>query len=59
MKSNKKDKIQKKRDSESGASSSKEFFEEFQLQEQEAQTKFSINEYIYKMNVLHIVLEKL
>ena len=48
MKSNKKNKIQKERNSENGTSSSKDFFDEFQLQEQEVQTKFNIMEYIYK-----------
>ena len=48
MKSNKKNKFQKQRNSENGTSSSKDFFEEFQLQEQETETKFNIVEYLYK-----------
>ena len=48
MKSNKKNKFRNQRDSENGTSSSKDFFEEFQLQEQETETKFNIVEYLYK-----------
>ena len=48
MKSNKKRKIHREKDSENGESSSKDIFEEFQLQEQESQTQFNISEYIYK-----------
>ena len=48
MKSNKKRKLRREKDSENGESSSKDIFEEFQLQEQESQTQFNILEYIYK-----------
>ena len=46
MKSNKKNKNRRQKDSENGTSSSKDFFVEFQ--EQEEQTKFNILEYLYK-----------
>ena len=48
MNSNKNSKIQKKIESENGISSSKDFFDEFQIQEQEAHPQFNISEYISK-----------
>ena len=48
MNSNKKNKSQKYSESENGTSSSKDYFKEFELQEQKSQTKFNISEYIYK-----------
>ena len=48
MKSNKKRKSYRGNNSENDRSSSKDIFEEFQLQEQESQTQFNILEYIYK-----------
>jgi hypothetical protein len=48
MRSDKIKKSQRKKEYENGSSSSKDIFEKFQLQEQEAQTKFNIMEYIYK-----------
>ena len=48
MKSNKKGRNRNQNESENDASSSGGFFEEFQLLDQEVQTKFNISEYIYK-----------
>ena len=58
MKSNKKRKSFRRNIQENGSSSSKDIFEEFQLQEQESQTQFNNQNIYIRTNVLHTVLAK-